>query len=374
MIENFKKIFVTRPSLPPLDELIPYLEKIWESRQLTNMGPFHNQFEKALEEYLGVKYVSLVVNGTVALMLTLKALDIKGEVITTPFSFVATSHVLSWNGIKPVFVDIEPDFLNINPEKISAAITKETMAILPVHVFGNPCNTERIENIVKENKLRLIYDASHAFGVKLNKSSLLNFGDISVVSFHATKSFNTFEGGAIISRTEKLKKKIDKLKNYGFINETSVVGLGINGKMNEFQAALGLVQLKYFDEQITKRKEIVEFYKKGLKNIKGISFIAEQNGLENTYSFLPILVNPLDYGNTRDYLYDQLKKRNIFSRRYFYPLISDFPLYSKMPSASKKNLPVSTRISQQILCLPIYSDLASDTILKIIEIIKSVSK
>ena len=374
MIKEPNRIFVSRPSLPPLDEFIPYLDKIWESRQLTNMGPFHDQFEKELAEYLGVEHISLLVNGTIALMLAIKALNIKGEVITTPFSFVATSQVLHWNNIKPVFVDIEPDYFNIDPEKIGSGITKKTMAILPVHVFGNPCKHEQIAQIAQENNFPVIYDASHAFGVKLNNESILNFGDLSVVSFHATKAFNTFEGGAIIIHNKKLKDKIDRLKNHGFINEITIEGFGINGKMNEFQAALGILQLKKFDEQVTRRNEIVEIYKNGLNGIHGISFINEQIGLENSHSFLPILVNPLEFGNTRDNLYEHLKKYNIFTRRYFYPLISDLPLYSKLPSASKRNLPVSARISQQVLCLPIYPDIENDTIYEIIEIIIGFSK
>ena len=342
---------------------MPYLQKIWESRQLTNIGPFHEEFEKQLENYLGVKHVSLVVNGTIALMLALKALDIKGEVITTPFSFVATTHVLQWNNIKPVFVDIEPENFNIDPDKIRAAITKQTKAILPVHVFGNPCKNVQIEHISNEFNLKLIYDASHAFGVKLNDKSILSFGDLSVVSFHATKAFNTFEGGAIISRTEKLKAKIDKLRNYGFVDESKIEGFGINGKMNEFSAALGLLQLKHFDEQIIKRKKIVEIYKNGLNEIEGIIFTHEMGGLRNSHSFLPILIDESKYGNTRDVLYDELKKRNIFTRKYFYPLISDLPIYSKLPSAAKSNLPVSTKISQQVLCLPLYPDLEYNTVI-----------
>lgn len=371
---NNKKIFVTRPSLPPLEEFIPYLEKIWESRQLTNMGPFHDQFEMALKEYLEIEHISLAVNGTTALMLALKALDIRGEVITTPFSFVATSHVLHWNNLKPVFVDIEPDSLNIDPEKVKSGITGDTTAILPVHIFGNPCKNEQISKIAEQNNLSLIYDASHAFGVKLNGNSILNFGDLSVVSFHATKAFNTFEGGAIISKSRKLKEKIDKLKNFGFINETTIEGFGINGKMNEFQSALGLLQLKHFDEQVSKRNKIVDLYKNGLKEVSGISFITDLAGLEKSYSFLPIIVNPSELGITRDYLFEQLKKNNIYTRRYFYPLISDLPIYCNLPSASKINLPVSARISQQVLCLPVYPDLKERIIFKIIEIIKSISR
>ena len=374
MTVDNKKIFVTRPSLPPLEEFVPYLEKIWESRQLTNMGPFHNEFEKALQEYLGVEHISLVVNGTTALMLALKALDITGEVITTPFSFVATSHVLQWNNIKPVFVDIEPDSLNIDPEKIKAVITKDTTAILPVHIFGNPCRNEQITQIAVEKGLHLIYDASHAFGVKLHGSSILNYGDLSVVSFHATKAFNTFEGGAIISKSRKLKEKTDKLKNFGFTNETKIEGIGINGKMNEFQSALGLLQLKHFDENISKRNKNAELYKKGLKKVSGISFIPDQAGLENSHSFLPILVNQSEFGATRDCLYEVLKNSNIYTRRYFYPLISELPIYCNLPSASKSNLPVSARISQQVLCLPVYPDLEENYIFKIIELIKEISK
>jgi dTDP-4-amino-4,6-dideoxy-D-glucose transaminase len=374
MMRVDKKIYVTRPSLPPLEEFLPYLEKIWESRQLTNMGPFHEQFEKELAEFLGVKNISLLVNGTVALMVALKALDIRGEVITTPFSFAATSHVLQWNDIRPVFVDIEPDYYNIDPEKIRDSITKETKALLPVHVFGNPCNNKKIDQIAKEYKLPVIYDACHAFGVKLDEESILNFGDLSVVSFHATKSFNTFEGGAIISKNEKLKSKIDRLRNYGFVNETKINGFGINGKLNEFQAALGLLQLKHFEEEESKRIKISDAYKKGLEGVPGISYLKDRPGLKKSQSFFPILVDPEKFGETRDFIYRLLVNSNIFPRRYFYPLISDLPLYRSLPSASKQNLPVSSRISQQILCLPVYADLDHNIVLKIIEIIRSGAK
>lgn len=371
---NNKKIRVGKPFLPPLSELIPYMEKIWKSRQITNMGPFHDQFERVLKDFLGVNHISLVVNGTVGLMLAVKALDIKGEVITTPFSFVATSHVLQWENIKPVFVDIEPDYLNIDPEKIRAGITKNTNAILPVHVFGNPCQNEQIEQIAKEYNLHLIYDASHAFGVKLNGKSLADLGDFSVVSFHATKAFNTFEGGAVISKTKSLKNKIDKLRNYGFINETTIEGIGINGKMNEFQAALGLLQLKYFEKQVYRRIEIAETYKSGLSDVPGISFLPVPEGTENFYSYLTILVDPSGFGSSRDHLYKELKKNNIFTRRYFYPLISEFPPYNKLPSAATNNLPVSTKLSRQVLCLPVYPEIEKESIFRIIDIIKRISK
>jgi dTDP-4-amino-4,6-dideoxygalactose transaminase len=338
------------------------------------MGPFHKQFETDLKEFLGVKYISLVVNGTTALMLALKALDIRGEVITTPFSFVATSHVLYWNKIKPVFVDIEPDYFTIDPEKIINKITKNTAAIMPVHVFGNSCQTNQIKEISKEYKLPVIYDASHAFGVTVNKNSILTFGDLSVVSFHATKAFNTFEGGAIISSTEELKDKIDKLKNFGFIDETSIDGVGINGKMNELQAALGILQLKHFHTQVSERNTIGDLYKVGLKKVKGISLLEDQPGVEKIYTYFPILVDPLSFGHTRDDLYNHLKKSNIYTRRYFYPLISDIPIYSVLPTSSQRNLPVSVRISQQILCLPIYPDLSHSTVFYIIDIINCFSR
>lgn len=371
--EKNQAIYVTRPYLPPLSEFLPYLEKIWDSGILTNSGTFHEEFENELTQFLEIKYISLFVNGTAALMVALKALDIDGEVITTPFSFVATSHVLSWNKIEPVFVDIEPEYLTLDPDKIKSVLTKKTKAILPVHVFGHPCKHNQISQIAEENNLKVIYDACHSFGVKFQGKSILNFGDLSVLSFHATKAFNTFEGGAIISSSEKMKAKIDKLKNYGFVNEVSIEGIGINGKMNEFQAALGLLQLKYFEKQIAKRINIAECYKAGLKEIPGISCIPVMKGLENTYPFFPVLVDEEKYGNSRDYIYSELKKKNIFTRRYFYPLISDLPTYRKLPSAAKNNLQVADRISKQVLCLPIYSDLDTEIVLNIIEIIKRIS-
>jgi dTDP-4-amino-4,6-dideoxygalactose transaminase len=336
------------------------------------MGPFHHQFEEELKDYFKVKYVSLVTNGTIGLLLALRVLDIKGEVITTPFSFVATTHVLQWSNIKPVFVDIHPEDLNIDPLKIKDAITSNTQAILPVHVYGNHCKVLQIKKVAQEYKLKIIYDASHAFGVKIDDNSILNYGDLSIVSFHATKAFNTFEGGAIISKTKTIKEKIDKFKNHGIVNETTIDGFGINGKMNEFQAAIGILQMKYFDDFVFKRFKIAETYKKELEEVPGIRFINVNPEVKNNYAFLPILVDESKFGKSRDFLYNHLKKNGIYTRRYFYPLISEIPMYMDLPSASKKNLPIATKISKQILCLPIYPEIENDTILRIVELIKCI--
>ncbi len=367
---NDKKIYVTEPSLPPLKEFIPYLEQIWESKWLTNNGPFHQKFEKALCDYLGVKHISVFANGTLALVTALQALKITGEVITTPFSFVATTHALNWNGIKPVFCDIEPETMNLDSEKIESHITPQTTAILPVHVYGNPCNMGKIEKIADIYGLRVIYDAAHAFGVKKNGKTILNHGDLSILSFHATKVFNTFEGGAIISKNEKMKKRIDFLKNFGFAGEVTVVGPGINAKMNEFQAALGLLQLKHINKEIAGRKKIADYYRKELNNINGITVLPEIEGVKHNYSYFPILVNKEEYRNSRDELYNIFKEKNIYVRKYFYPLISEFPTYRGMESAHSDNLPVAFRVSQQILCLPIYPGLESNDLNKIVKIIK----
>lgn len=365
-----EKIYVTRPFLPPLKEFIPYLENIWKSRWLTNQGKYHQIFERELANYLGVKYVSLFTNGTLALITALQVLRISGEVITTPFSFVATTHALHWNSIKPVFVDIEPNYFNIDPEKIEAAISPRTTAILPVHVYGNPCNVERIQQIADIYGLRVIYDACHAFGVKINGESICKFGNISVLSFHATKVFTTFEGGAIVCHDEKIKRRVDFFKNFGFANEITVVSPGINAKMNEFQAALGLLQLKYVDKSIERRKSIVKIYREELNGIEGIRLISEIKGVKHNYQYFPILIDEKKYGKSRDEVYEELKKNNIFSRRYFYPLISQFPTYRGLPSASQRNLPVATRIAKQILCLPLYSDLNRNIVYKIVKILR----
>ena len=369
-----KDIYVTQPSLPPLEEFLPYLEDIWQSRILTNGGKYHNRLEEELAEFLGVKYVSLFTNGTLALITALQALRITGEVITTPYSFVATTHALQWNGIKPVFVDIEPEYCNLNPSKIEAAITPKTTAILPVHVYGNPCKTDEIGQIADNYGLKLIYDASHAFNVKLNDTSVLNYGDLSVLSFHATKVFTTFEGGAIISHDEKTKKRIDFLKNFGFADEVTVVGPGINAKMNEFQAALGLLQLKYIDKHITDRKGIAAIYRKGLSNVDGIKLLNEMNNATHNYSYFPIFVDKEKYGIERDELYHKLKESGIYVRRYFYPLISQFPTYRGLETAVPENLPEAEKIANEVLCLPIYADLKINEIENVIEIIKSIDR
>jgi dTDP-4-amino-4,6-dideoxygalactose transaminase len=364
-----KPIFVTQPHLPPLEEFIPYLEKIWENKILTNGGPFHQQLEKALCEYLGVEHIALFTNGTIALITALQALGIRGEVITTPYSFVATSHSLLWNGIKPVFVDIDPNTLNIDPSKIEAAITPETTAIMPVHCYGHPCNVDAIQKIADTYNLKVIYDAAHAFGVNCHCGSILNHGDLSVLSFHATKVFNTFEGGAIVCPDAQTMLRINQLKNFGFVDEVTVVAPGINGKMSEFNSALGLLQLKSLDDAIEKRQIIDAQYRQGLADIKGIRCLPDAGEKVANYSYFPILIEA-DYPISRDELYQKLKGQGIFSRRYFYPLISDFPMYRGMPSAHRDNLPVANDAAFKVLCLPIYPGLQKDELGRIVELIR----
>jgi len=365
-----KKIFVTRPSLPKFEDFIPHLKKIWKSKWLTNNGPYHQQFEKELADFLGVKYLNLFANGTTALTVALQALRVTGEVITTPFSFVATTHALWWNNIKPVFCDIEDKYYNIDPNKIESLITPKTTAILPVHVYGYPCDLEKIQSIADIYGLDIIYDAAHAFNVKIDNKPIVNFGDISILSFHATKVFTTFEGGAIICHSKKMKKRIDYLKNFGFADEETVVAPGINGKMNEFQAALGLLQLKNIENDIQKCKKISNIYKKELKNIPGLKHIEDIKNVKHNYSYFPVLVDEKKFGINRDQLYNKLKKYNIYSRKYFYPLISSFPAYRGLDSADQKNLPVANEIASRILCLPIYAELTPGKTEQIIETLK----
>ncbi|HAF30209.1 MAG TPA: aminotransferase [Bacteroidales bacterium] len=371
MIKIDKPIYVTQPALPPLEEFTELLKQIWHNKILTNNGPFHKQFEKELADYLGVKYISVFTNGTLALMTALQALHITGEVITTPFSFVATTHSLWWNNIKPVFADIEPNYFNLDPEKVEAAITPQTTAIMPVHVYGNPCNLEAFQKIADTYGLKLIYDAAHAFGVKVNGDSVLNFGDLSILSFHATKVFNTIEGGAIICHDAKTKQRIDYLKNFGFAGETTVIAPGINAKMNEIQAAYGLLQLKYVDANIAKRKTITELYREKLANIPGIKFLNDMEEVDHTYSYFPVFVDAKLYEKTRDELYEELKKHNVFGRRYFYPLISQFPTYRGLLSSKPDNLSVATKVADQVICLPIYPELEKNQQDNIIQLIKS---
>jgi dTDP-4-amino-4,6-dideoxygalactose transaminase len=352
-----KPIYVTQPSLPPLEDLIPYLQQIWDNKVLTNNGPFHQQLETALCQYLGVPYISLFSNATIALIAALKALNITGEVITTPYSFVATAHSLLWNGLQPVFVDIDPVTLNLDPAKIAAAITPRTTAIMPVHVYGHPCDVDAIEAIARDHQLKVIYDAAHAFGVQCHCGSILNHGDLSVLSFHATKVFNTFEGGAIVCQNAETKQTIDQLKNFGFTGETTVTQTGINGKMNEFCAAFGLLQLQQIDQQIEKRKAIDGAYREGLRDIPGIRCHNPPSPQKSNYSYFPIFVED-DYPLTRDQLYEKLKANGINARRYFYPLITDFEMYQNGPSPQVDPLPVAKNIADQVICLPIYADLS----------------
>jgi dTDP-4-amino-4,6-dideoxygalactose transaminase len=364
-----QRINVTQSFLPPLSEFIPYLETIWEKKWLTNMGDFHKELEEKLCEYLNVKHISLFTNGTLALVTALQALRITGEVITTPFSFVATTHALWWNDIKPVFVDIEPQTFNVDPEKIEAAITPKTTAILPVHVYGNPCNVFKIKDIADTYGLKVIYDAAHTFGVTIKGIPVLNFGDLSVMSFHATKVYNTFEGGAIVCHDEATKKRIDNLKNFGFAGETTVVAPGINAKMNEVQAAMGLLQLKYVDENIAKRKKVTEFYRNSLTGIPGISFLTDMPDVRHCYPYFPILIDKEKYGKSRDDVYEMFKEYNIYGRRYFYPLISQFPTYRALESAMPGKMPVAESVSGQVLCLPIYPDLDISVQTTIVELL-----
>jgi dTDP-4-amino-4,6-dideoxygalactose transaminase len=367
--DNSKKIYVTQPYLPPVDEFLPYLENIWENKILTNGGPYHESLEKALCEYLGVQHISLFTNGTIALVTALQALGITGEVITTPYSFVATAHSLLWNGIQPVFVDIDPKTLNIDPKHIENHISANTTAIMPVHCYGQPCDVDKIQEIANRNNLKVIYDAAHAFDVsQLNGNNILNYGNLSVLSFHATKVFNTFEGGAIISPDAETKQHIDRLKNFGFADEVTVIAAGINGKMSEINAAFGLLQLKHMQSIISRRKEITEIYSTALKNIVGIRILLDYENWIGNYSYFPILVNE-DFPINRDDLYKKFTEKHIYVRRYFYPLISEFPMYKTMPSAHRDNLPIAFDAASKVLCLPIYPALSNkdlDLILKII--------
>jgi dTDP-4-amino-4,6-dideoxygalactose transaminase len=364
-----KPIYVTQPFVPPLEEFIPYLEEIWERKWLTNAGPFHQKLDKDLADYLGVKHLALFTNGTLALITALQTLRITGEVITTPFSFVATAHSLLWNNIKPVFVDIDPVTLNLAPDQIESAITPQTTAILPVHCYGTPCDVERIQQIADTYGLKVIYDAAHAFAVRHKGESLLNQGDLSILSFHATKVFNTFEGGAIVCPDVKTKQRIDYLKNFGFADEVTVVAPGINGKMNEVQAAFGLLQLKHVDNLIARRRDIDACYRQALADLKGITCLEIPDDMESNFSYFPIMVDG-NYPISRDALYQKLRDNGIFSRRYFYPLISDMPMYRGLPSAAASNLPVAKRVSKQVLCLPIYPALKREEVDMILRLIR----
>jgi dTDP-4-amino-4,6-dideoxygalactose transaminase len=362
------RIYVTQPHLPPLEEFLPYLQQIWNSRVLTNGGPFHQQLERELCDYLGVSHLSLFANGTLALVTALQALRITGEVITTPYSFVATAHSLLWNGVKPVFVDVDPQTLNIDPGKIEAAITPQTTAIMPVHCYGRPCDVDAIQKIADNYNLKVIYDAAHAFGVQTDKGSILKHGDLSILSFHATKVFNTFEGGAIICPDAKTKQRIDHLKNFGFVDEVTVVASGINGKMSEINAAFGLLQLQHIGAALDRRKAIDARYRELLRDIPGIRCQQGVGETASNHAYFPILVE-LEYPLTRDALFEKFRRHDIFARRYFYPLISEFPMYRGLSSANRANLPVATDASLKVLCLPIYPALTEANLQRIVSII-----
>jgi degT/dnrJ/eryC1/strS family aminotransferase len=359
-------ITVTSPLLPNLDEFTDSLKEIWGSKWITNNGQFHQKLEAALAEYLKVPYVSLFTNGTLPLLTALQALRITGEVITTPYSFVATTHALWWNGIKPVFVDIDPSTGNIDPQKIEAAITPRTTAILPVHVYGKPCDTEAIQAIADKYGLKVIYDAAHAFGVEVNGESLLNAGDMSTLSFHATKVFNTIEGGAMVMHDEKTKQRIDYLKNFGFANEIEVVGPGINSKMDEIRSAYGLLNLKQVDAAIAARQKVAVAYREALRNVDGISFWDDMPGVRHNYSYFPIFVDAEKYGMTRDELYMKMKDQDVWGRRYFYPLISEFSTYRGLESSRPENLPNAHRMADTVICLPMHHVLSENDLNRII--------
>ena len=381
MNENKPQITVTSPLLPPLEELIPYLQHIWDSKWITNNGSFHQLLEQELAAYLGVEYLSLFTNGTLPLITAFQALGIRqGEVITTPYSFVATSHSIWWNGLKPVFVDIEEDTCGIDPNKIEAAITPNTVAIMPVHCYGKPCKTAEIDAIAKKHNLKVIYDAAHAFGVTENGQSVLQAGDISTLSFHATKVYNTIEGGALICHSAEMKYHVDNLKNFGFRGETTVVAPGVNSKMDEMRAAYGLLNLRQVDAAIEARKQVAKQYVEALQDVQGIkifqpmvdSFASNLSPLTSNlnYSYFPIFVDEEQYGISRDALYEKMKANNVLGRRYFYPLITDFDPYKDIPSANPANLPVANKIANQVICLPMHHALSEEDVKRVLNCIR----
>lgn len=368
-MENKNQITVTSPLLPDLKAFNGLLQEIWESKWITNNGSFHKKLESALCEYLKVPYVSLFTNGTLPLLTALQALHITGEVITTPYSFVATTHSIWWNNCKPVFVDIDPATGNIDPDKIEAAITPKTSAIMPVHVYGQPCNTTRIQEIADKYGLKVIYDAAHAFGVEVDGESILKAGDLSTLSFHATKVFNTIEGGAMVMHDAEMKNRIDYLKNFGFAGETEVVGPGINSKMDEVRAAYGLLNLRQVDAAIEARHQVAIRYREALRDVPGITFFEDMPGVRHNYSYFPIFVDAEEYGITRDELYFKMKDSGVLGRRYFYPLISSFSTYRGLPSAAPENLPQAHKMADSVICLPMHHGLVEDDLERVINLI-----
>lgn len=368
-MEENKLITVTSPLLPDLADFNVQLKEIWNSKWITNNGSFHKQLEKELAAYLKVPYISLFTNGTLPLITALQALRITGEVITTPYSFVATTHSLWWNGCKPVFVDIDLTTGNIDPDKIEAAITPQTQAIMPVHVYGKPCDTKRIQEIADKYGLKVIYDAAHAFGVEVNGESILNAGDMSTLSFHATKVYNTIEGGALVMQDERTKKRIDYLKNFGFAGEVEVVAPGINSKMDEMRSAYGLLNLRQVDKAIGARHQVAVQYREALRPVEGITFMDDMPGVKHNYSYFPIFVDAEKYGMTRDELYFKMKGQNVLGRRYFYPLISEFTTYRGLPSANPENLPNAHKMADSVICLPMHHELDKEDVERILNTI-----
>lgn len=366
---NEKQITVTAPLLPDLEEFNALLKEIWDSKWVTNNGSFHQQLEKELAEYLKVPYISLFTNGTLPLLTALQALRVTGEVITTPYSFVATTHSIWWNGCKPVFVDIDPATGNIDPDAIEAAITNKTTAIMPVHVYGKPCDTKRIQEIADKYGLKVIYDAAHAFGVEVDGESILNAGDMSTLSFHATKVYNTLEGGALVMHDEQTKKRIDYLKNFGFAGETEVVAPGINSKVDEVRAAYGIINLRQVDAAIEARHQVAIKYREALRPVEGITFMDDMPGVKHNYSYFPIFIDAEKYGMTRDELYEKMKSHNVLGRRYFYPLISTFSTYRGLPSAAPENLPKAHKMADSVICLPMHHELSAEDIDRVLELI-----
>ncbi len=367
---NSKNIItVTSPLLPPLEELNIFLEDIWKNKWITNNGDYHQKLEAALCDYLKVPFISLFTNGTLPLITALQALRITGEVITTPYSFVATTHSLWWNGIKPVFVDIDPKTGNLDPDRVESAITPQTTAIMPVHVYGRPCRTKEIQDIADKYGLKVIYDAAHAFGVEVDGKSILTEGDVSTLSFHATKVYNTIEGGALVMHDEKMKQRIDYLKNFGFANETEVVAPGINSKMDEIRSAYGLVNLKLIDKAIEMRHQVAIQYREALKDVPGISIWYDLPNTRHNYSYFPIFVDEEVYGMSRDELYFKMREHQVWGRRYFYPLISTFSTYRGLDSARPENLHNAHRMADSVICLPMHHELTPDDVQRVLNVI-----
>src|SRR3989338_9746583 len=372
MIRPFPQpIYITRPILPDLELFLAKIREIWKSKILSNHGTQTQLLEEKLRELLKVKHLCLFNNGTTALLIGLKSLNLRGEVITTPFTFPATPHCLSWNNLTPVFCDIDPITMNIDPDKIESLITKKTSAILAVHVFGTPCDVKKIQKIADKHKLKVIYDAAHAFGTKINGIGIGNFGDISMFSFHPTKLFHTAEGGALAFKDIKLKRKIELLKNFGIKNQEEVVDIGINGKMNEIQAVLGLLVLEKVADEMKKRKLLLDTYHHYLRNIEGISFVKLPVNIKKSYQYFTIRINGKEFGKSRDYVYDKFKKYNVFTRKYFYPLCSEYPHYKNLSSSKKTNLPVAHKVVNEVLSMPFYGGLSVNDIEKICSILKS---